>query len=56
MKEYVFLDENNIVIKIDFMNIENSRKDFVYSAAVSIENNVRPEVGQFYNALTNTFE
>ena len=56
MKEYTFLDENNIVIKIASMDIQNPLNDFEYSAAISVENNIRPEVGQLYNGLTNTFE
>lgn len=56
MREYIFLDKNNIVITIEMMDIHNTSKDFEYFAAISVENNIRPEVGQFYNGLTNTFE
>ncbi len=55
MREYIFLDENNVVIAIESMDIHDTSKDFEYSAAISVENNVRPEIGQSYNGLTNTF-
>jgi hypothetical protein len=55
MKEYVFLDDNNIVIKIDYMDIFNPPTDFDFRSAVTV-GDIRPKVGQKYNGLTNSYE
>jgi hypothetical protein len=55
MKEYAFLDDNNIVINIGYMDIFNPQTDFEFRGAVLITD-VAPIVGQVWNPHTNKFE
>jgi hypothetical protein len=54
MKEYAFLDENDIVIAIGYMDIFNPPTDFEFRAAILITG-VTPTIGQKWDGLQNQF-
>jgi hypothetical protein len=50
MKEYAFLDENNIVIAIDYMDIFDYEFPIVYRMAIQLTDAIgRPTIGQRFD-------
>ena len=54
MREYAFLDENNIVIAIGYMDIFNPPTDFEFRGAILITDTT-PTIGQKWDGLSNQF-
>jgi hypothetical protein len=54
MREYAFLDENNIVISIGYMDIFNPPTDFEFTGAILITNDI-PLIGQVWDGELNQF-
>lgn len=54
MKEYAFLDENDIVIAIGYMDIFNPPTDFEFRGAILITDTT-PTIGQRWDGELNQF-
>lgn len=54
MKEYAFLDENDIVIAIGYMDIFNPPTDFEFRGAIQIVDTT-PTIGQRWDGVLNEF-
>lgn len=54
MKEYAFIDENDIVISVGLMDIFNPPTDFEFKGAIQITD-ATPTIGQRWDGELNQF-
>lgn len=56
IRKYACLDENNIVIKIEDLNIDRESVEGAVSYIGLSDRAIIPQVGQIFNFETNEFE